>query len=92
MALHCPDALRTMGMHLYHVVGRHLPVTKKDGTVDNKQKIYRMKVFAENVVRATHRVGPDDGYLWIGVQRWLALQHRGRRVLPARLWVDGWEG
>lgn len=46
-----------MGMHLYQVVGRHLPVVKKNATgdvetVDNKQKIYRMKVFAEDEVRA----------------------------------------
>ena len=41
-----------MVMHLYQVVGRHLPVEKKDGSVDNNTKIYRMKVFAEDEVRA----------------------------------------
>ena len=52
------QGLTAMGMHLYQVVGRHLPVVKKaKGTgevlsVENKQKIYRMKVFAEDEVRA----------------------------------------
>ena len=47
-----------MGMHLYQIVGRHLPVVKKAKgsgevlSVVNKQKIYRMKVFAEDEVRA----------------------------------------
>ena len=45
-----------MGMHLYQIVGRHLPVVKKNAAgdveqVENKQKIYRMKVFAEDEVR-----------------------------------------
>lgn len=45
-------------MHLYQIVGRHLPVVKKAKgsgevlSVVNKQKIYRMKVFAEDEVRA----------------------------------------
>ena len=36
-------ATAAMVMHLYQVVGRHLPVEKKDGSVDNAQKIFRMK-------------------------------------------------
>jgi hypothetical protein len=53
-----------MGMHLYQVVGRHLPVVKKAKgsgevlSVENKQKIYRMKVFAEDEVRASPRRAP----------------------------------
>ena len=37
-------------IHLYHVVGRHLPTEK-----DPSPKIYRMKVFAPNTVRASAR-------------------------------------
>ena len=47
-----PPVAPAMVMHLYQVVGRHLPVEKKDGSVDNNTKIYRMKVFAEDEVRA----------------------------------------
>ena len=36
-----------MGMHLWQVVGRHVPTERNP-----KPKIFRMKVFAEDEVRA----------------------------------------
>ena len=36
-----------MGMHLWQVVGRHVPTDRNP-----KPKIFRMKVFAEDEVRA----------------------------------------
>ena len=72
-----------MVMHLYQVVGRHLPVEKKDGSVDNNQKIFRMKVFAEDEVRiraAFRRFRRATGRAFRGAERQQGATGRaGRR-------------
>ena len=52
-----------MGMHLWQVVGRHVPTDRNP-----KPKIFRMKVFAEDEVRA-RRLAFSSPHIFSGAER-----------------------
>ena len=57
-----------MGMHLWQVVGRHVPTDRNP-----KPKIFRMKVFAEDEVRARRLTFSSHAFQRSGAGKLAAL-------------------